>query len=582
MPRPGSSPSSRPARTTARSAQPWFLLALALLQIPLPAQQPLHGFVPRNTKGTNYFANLTSSFDNLLGSLPASGGQLAGQFDPALVNAEVGRAAASGLDSIRYFPCFYAWIADRQGFMNSLGQLAAICNQHGVKITYTLWSAIGMSRPALSADGVISPELWHELPGSLPGDPLNFQVYAGSIIRTILLNQEFLNLQGAFPPGEPSFFGVHVEPGNELIAQSGDYTAWPFGMAARIDAYLAEIATFFSSHPAGVQAFGSYDLFNEPNGGANTYNIPIANYIVFIKTTYDRVHAIHPNAQFTVGWAGSDAIVDVYEQALLAAGVQTTYYSVHSYAGGDIFERDVAARVQTARKRGVDLVCSEFYRTDFTAGGLAYQLAALRKLGAGGQMWGFIQGNTFNNYPPFGVHTLDGIYIPVANPAGPAPVLFLPNNPADRNAVEAWTAGTIATPEYTRLRILDQPEVLPAMDAVLHAGSTHTLAVTSSLTGQPVTLLRTDLSPVNIPCQPGAYHTCGLIPGIGPLLLTPQTTGQYLGVIPQSGVLLSPIHFDPSLAGMYVSLSAYVGIYPHHNFNQNTGELAESLLIMLL
>jgi hypothetical protein len=300
--------------------------------------------------------------------------------------------------------------------MNALAQLAAICNQHGVKITYVVWSAIGLNRAALSADGVVSNELWHELANTSPANAVNTQIYYGCLIRAILLNQEFLNFQGVFPPGEPYFFGVHHEPGNELIALSGDYTTWPFAMATRIDEYLDSIGSFFSSDPVGMQAFGSYDLFNEPNGGANVSNIPIGNYLSFIKTTYDLLFAIHPSAPFTVGWAGADQIVDAYETALVNLGMATTYYSVHSYAGGDTFDRELSARRAFASGRGVDLVCSEFYRTDFSAGTLKYQLATLNRLGAGGQMWGFIQGNTFVNYPPFGTYALDGIYIPVLDP----------------------------------------------------------------------------------------------------------------------------------------------------------------------
>lgn len=565
---------SRPSKLRASA-----FIAVLILALPTTLKAQATPFQPATTKGTNYFANLTLAIDNVLGSLPATGGALLGQFSPAIINAEIGRIAASGLTSIRFFPSFFGWIADKNAYMASLAQFAAICNQHNIKITYVVWSAIGLSRPALSSDGVISTELWHELAGTNPTDPTNVQVYNGALFRAILLNQEFVNFQGVLPPGEPYFFGVHHDPGNELIAMSGDYNTWPFGLAARVDEYLDAIASFFSSDPVGMQAFGSYDLFNEPNGGAAVNNIPLANYLTFIQTTYNALHNVHPGAHYTVGWAGSDEIVDAHEQTLLNMGVATTYYSVHSYAGGDIFDRDLSARSATAVARGVPLVCSEFYRTDFTAGTLKYQLATLDRLGAGGQMWGFIQGNTFNNFAPFGTYALDGIYIPVPDPTGPSPVAFFPNNLADRAAVEAWTAGTLAVGPYSRIRFPAAPGVLPNQDSALPVGANHVLQVSSTLVGQPALLLQTLVNPISLPCQLGDYVSCGIIPGLGPLLLLPQTQAIPLGVIPPSQALATPIFFPPQWSGLAISFQAYVGTYPHHNFTQNTGELTEGLLV---
>jgi hypothetical protein len=196
-------------------------------------------------------------------------------------------------------------------------------------------------------------------------------------------------------------------------------------------------------------------------------------------------------------------------------------------------------------------------------------------------MWGFIQGNTFVNYPPFGTYALDGIYIPVLDPQGPSPIAFYPNNPADLQAVEAWTAGTLVTGNYSRIGFPNTPMVMSDVDLALPVAVPHTFEVSSTLVGQPVILLETPLSPVGIPCQPGNYATCGIIPGLGPLILRPQSQAFNLGTIPGTQILAVPLTFPPQWAGLALNLQAYVGVYPHHNFTQNTGELTEPRIVFL-
>ena len=544
----------------------------------------LHGqatFTAADLKGTNIFGSMTVGLDNMFGMLSNGAAPLAGQFDYAIVDAEIGRLAASGLNSIRFFPSFFAYVTNPAGYMDTLRDFCNICNNHGIRITYVIWSAIGLSRPAPSADGVTSYELWHELIGTNPYATSNLQVYNGAATRAILLNNEFSLMQGVLPPGEPYFSGVHHDPGNELLAISGDYHAWPYSLDLRIDAYLTAIATFFTQDPAGIQAFFSYDLFNEPNGGANVYGAPLGNYLQFIKTTYDLLYGIHPNAEYTVGWAGAGSEADALENSLLQIGVTTTYYSVHSYAGGDTFERDMIARKAIADQRGVPLVCSEFYRTDFSAGTLKYQLAALANHGIGGQMWGFLQGNVFNNYDPYGFQALDGIYVPIPTPGPGAPVTFYPNNLQDVQAVSDWTSGSLSVGAYTRLRIQGLPEVLPYIDSLVPTGTNEVLQITSTRVGEPVLMLETAMAPSSLLCQATNIPTCNLIPGLGPILLEPQTQLHFLGTMPPSGSLNVPWSFPPAMSGSVMSLSVYVGNYPGQNFIQNTGELAEPLQFYL-
>jgi hypothetical protein len=430
-----------------------------------------------------------------------------------------------------------------------------------------VWTAIGLTYPATARDGQHSRELWHELINSDPAALTNPAVVHGAFFRANAMHAAFVAGGGALPAGEPHFSSVHLEPGNELIAMSGDDRTWPYQMRVRIDAYLTEIARFFTTDPAGMAAFASYDLMNEPNGFIG--QIPLSNYLEFLARTYDSLYSLHPQAAFTIGWAGAGPEIDTYDQQATAAGIGRTYLSFHSYAHGHPFDRDVAARASYGNALGLQSVVSEFYRPDWSAGTLSYSLASLTRWGVGAQMWGFLQGNCFHPFGLLGFQPIDGIYVPVTTGNPTNPVAFVPNNPTDVQSLQDWTTGIVNNQAFTAVHVTDL-QGLPATTLALN--QTYDVTLSSSRVGDPGVLLVT-LFPNGLPPQ---AQTSFLVPGAGFTIFEPSTLVLSVGAMPATRTLsLGGFGVDPALAGFVLTLSAYVGVYPGLAFAQNEGELTE-------
>ena len=547
------------------------LLACSLL----PAQEDAF---PYDIRGTNYTPVTSLAFNNVVAMIPERppGALIRGQFNAKLVQAELGRMAKSGVNNIRLLPSFYGYIADRVGYMSCLKTLARLCHERNISITYQVWSGVTSTAHAISADGVTSMELWHELIGSSVTDPYNFPVLGGALFRSAARQQLFISRGGTIPPGEPWLASIFAEPGNELLLMSGDYGTWPYNLKPRIDGYLDAIARFFSADPDGRLAFASYDLFNEADA---TQTVPPAHAIQFIKATYDRITRIHCEAEMTIGWALDDGSADALDQLAVAAGVERTYLSFHSYSKVDRFASLAAARKSYADSQGLPLVCSEFHRADFTAGVLKYQLDTISGLGMGAQIWSVIQTNHFIRLP-HGSYPVDGLYVPVQG-ATPGTLDFYVNNPADVQAFEDWTSGVLSAPPYTSLTVQD---AAGNPVTTVTAGSQYDVVVSSSRVGDPVLLLASPYTSPLPPCFAAGVALaagCVVIPGLGPSYVHAGTAAQVLGPLNASGVQLftGVIAPAPSLVGQALAVTAYVGYYPSGDFNQNVGEITMATIL---
>jgi len=531
---------------------------------------------PNNVRGTNYAPGTTVALNNVVAMLPIAspGAAIQGQFDPAIVSAELRRIRQSGINNIRLLPAFWGWVIDRAAYMSVLKTLSQLCNREGITITYQVWSAIRNTGEAMSADGIPSSDLWHELAFSSPSDPTNYTVLAGTLARSAVHQAEFIQSGGTLPPGEPWLASILAEPGNELMQMSGDYTVWPFQMATRIDMYLDAIATFFATDPDGRQAFASYDLFNEPDG-TPFLTVPAAHYVQFIKTTYDRIMLHHGSAEFCVGWSKADATASAHDQMILAAGVGRTYHSVHTYSTVDRFGSELAASKAYADAQGVPLVLSEFYRTDHSAGTLKYLLNEVQQIGIGAQVWGVIQSNHFVP-TAFGSYPLDGLHVGTPTGNSAQPLAFHPNNTADLMALEAWTSGTLTTPDYTSVAATDWTGT-PV--STITAGSPLDFSVSSSRIGDPILLIMTALAGAAPPPCFTSSLDCVVVPGLGPVIANASTTVLSLGTLGGTGTQTFPgvLAAPPGMTGGTLAISAYVGTYPTGDFNQNVGEFTGPL-----
>lgn len=553
-----------------------FAITLAAwLSVPLAGQV----LAPRDFRGTNYLPATTFGTDNVLGLLPHFNvhSPYAGNHFALHSRSEILKIGSAGFNTIRIFPSFYAWVIDPDGYFEALGDIARTCAAKDLKMTVVVWNAIGVTGSVKAADGVESSELWHELVhrGS---SSRREQVYLGAIRRAEAHNQLAQSIQ-AVPVSEPFAASLHVEPGNELFALGRDYRDWPYQISELIDRYLDQLGRFFAEHADAARVLASFDLFNEPNGG-ELLGIPVDAYIEFIKVTYDRLAARHPHAHYTVGWAGDDDDVDRLDDLLLTAGIGRTYVSIHSYSGVERTRRRLERRAAFAADLGVDLVVSEFYRTDLNAGVLKYILATIDELGMGGQIWGFLQTNTFTQFPPFGfAAALDGIYVPVASGNTANPIRYEINNPFDHVAVNQWVQGDLVVGPYSAMTIRDQN--YEEVDELV-AGQAYTVTFSSTQIQEPVLVLA-DLYTQTLPppCEYPNGTTCFLLPGLGLVYNEPTAFMFEAGTTDADGFLEVPgfLYFPPGAAGSTLSVNGYIGDGNLVNFSQNEGEALENRLI---
>ena len=517
---------------------------------------------PSQWKGTNYVPNVAQSTSSATMLLDADDPHAPGTYSPQIVEAEIVRLQASGVNSIRLLPSFYGWAINRAQFIQNLGHLSSTCHDAGISIVVQVWSAIGSIGSSASADGIDSRELWHEFFGTDPASPRNLGVYRGLVARNLNFARERRAAGGVLPELEPAWGTLLAEPGNELIALSGDDTQWPYQMHQRVEDYLADLGTFFSTDPEGSAALAGFDLFNEPDADPS---IPIAHYIQFIARTFNTLSAYCPTTEYTVGWARGEAYVDAYDQMLVTAGVGRTYHSFHSYDPAETFAEMLAGRKLYADGLGIPLVVSEFHRSDWTAGVLRHSLEAIQSNGVGAQIWAVLQTNTFFSYHG-STFAIDGLYVP-----SPDGLTFTVNNPFDTSAFEQWTAGSLYAPPYLSYEVAGAGQNPGAMPTV-NAGASYDLNVTSSLAGFPV-VLRVAPMPRGSVCAPGA-PLCGIFPGIG-WLPDPLTTATLLlGLTDVTGAAAFAGAFPPlGLPGEELDVVVYVGQFPIGDWNQHIGEV---------
>lgn len=519
---------------------------------------------PDQWRGTNYVPNLAQSTSSATMMLDAGDPYMPGSYDSTIVAAEIARLQSAGVNSIRLLPSFYGWVINRSQYLANLDDLCQQCAAANISVVIQVWSAIGATEAAPSLDGATSPELWHELVGSSPTAVTNLEVYRGWDRRQTNFQRD-RNSRGSLPPGEPGWATLLAEPGNELIAMSGDPFMWPYAMAARVEGYLNDLGSYFSSSAPGAAALAGFDLFNEPDAWPW---IPIANYVEFIGFTYDRLVVACPSAQYCVGWARGDASVDGFDQMLVAAGVGRTYHSFHSYENPEVFRHEVIDRKAYADSQGLPLVVSEFHRTDWTAGVLRHLLDAVTDNGAGGQIWAVIQTNTFYTYHGR-THGIDGLYIPT-----PDGLSFAVNNPKDTAAFLEWTAGTLAPPPLLDAQIVgaSAASVTQASPPAVAAGVSHDVSVTSALPGVPA-IMRIAPMPTGAGCAASAQN-CQIFPGIGWLPDPLGTATVFLGLTDVTGAVYAPGAFTPFGApGQELVVTTYAGLYPVDDWNRNQGEI---------
>jgi hypothetical protein len=382
-------------------------------------------------RGTNYMPSSGGGLDSVTGLLsywypppprPSRRGMCA--FSLSQIASEIRMMQSARINNIRLIGSFYGWVIHRRMYMDNLAQLAVLCSQHGISITYQVWTTTQVALGPLINVLRVTPPL-------ASGE--NLQLLRNINYADTLYDATFPR---PLPPGEDWAASIYSEPGNEFFLVYGtDYRQWPLRLPSLIQAYLKDIGTFFGRDPRGIYVFESYDLFNEPDTLKPAQNPTRTFRLIADSYALLAVHHRGGSPSCTVGFAGNGlptmALFDVLRRPPYS--VPLSYFSYHIYPGFGsalkTFKNSAQALVVAGRRRGVRVVCSEFEGVYYTPKLLPEYLSILEGMGIDGQMWGFIQSNYFARGVP-----VDGVVVPIwpGNFVGPESFWI-----SDRRAVDA-------------------------------------------------------------------------------------------------------------------------------------------------
>lgn len=331
----------------------------------------------KDLRGTNYVVTTATARNNV--QMWLNPGPLNGYFNIAIVDQEIGFLAAHGLNSVRVFGSFYAYVIDRTEYLTNLRRLLKSCRKHGIYVTFIVWDVFGL-------DGLEVPVLASSM---MAGNP------SARIIQ--IVNAEMANLAKT-QPTLPSGWGGSwfASPGNHFLVTHQDPTYWPSAMKTYADDYMDDIANVFDKE--FKDTFLSYDLVNEPDNlnFLTPVNTPVMLHIVVKVAAYSmqRILKNHSTAKFTIGSASAFLGISMNRKLKSGSNRGMDYLTYHDYHTGYGFD----LRAYHARALGdleqLEVVCSECF-TAARQGHLQHLLGSLDIAGVGGQIWGAIQDRIF-------------------------------------------------------------------------------------------------------------------------------------------------------------------------------------------
>lgn len=358
---------------------------------------------------------------------------------------------------------FWAWLANSAKYWTTMESIAETCLRLGISITYVVWNTTEAGPPALKS-------LWDLIPRSIRGTPDGARILKRVWDRAVAWDQ--LQRRALFPASdvflldEPWFGGHHSEPGNFYFTNPDVVRASAPAFDDFVDLYLAELGERLSRPGSvGRRVLASYDLFNESDDLFGRAAVPIPRVLDFIYRTYKILWEQHnqnnaPEPPCTVGWAGPTGRLFglSLSDLVVSSGTPLAYFSTHSYDPNvSSFRANLAIAVRDAQLAGKPYVCSEVWNSNIL--NIDGHLQALLGLGAGGQMWGYLESNVFFSRVTFAHNIPDGIVVPtlqyphrwkIAWPTGQELSFPISNRTgvdrtADQVAIRRWS-GTLSIP----------------------------------------------------------------------------------------------------------------------------------------
>ncbi len=410
---------------------------------------------PLDIRGTNYILASTLGNRFPMGWIPKTLTRYepfaSGFYSERDVSAELRQIAALGLNNIRVFGSFWAWMVDRARYVQVLDSFTRLCVNNGLSVTYVFWSSTSVTGnmipllEKLGALGLIAPPTIGRYPSLLP----------------ILASASASGTGLPMPKGEPWNGGAFEEPGRELFDLP--LSAWvPPSLANNVRAYVDDVARYYAG-PIGRIAFQSFDLFNEPDPIFERHPRQSrsrfgreANLVGFIAATKAVASAAGiRNYADTVGWGGLGSNIKFHGRGGL---LPVTYVSSHLYRSPVALRSSIMRNRELARGVGCPYVVSEFWeKRPFSPGPqpLGPHVQVLSEFLVGGQMWGLIESNSFIDGREFdGVvrparhYWQPGVPVTRSVPWSKRDLTFIstPSVPADLGALRAWARRRVLQP----------------------------------------------------------------------------------------------------------------------------------------
>lgn len=414
----------------------------------------------KDLRGTNYVVTSATARNNV--QMWLNPGPLNGYFDAAVVDQEIGFLAAHGLNTVRVFGSFYAYVINRTEYLTNLKIFLKSCRTHGIYVTFIVWDVFGL-------DGLEVPVLSSSM---MAGNP------STRIIQ--ILGTEMANLARNQPTLPPGWGGIwFASPGNQFLITHQDPTYWPAAMKAQADAYMDDIAIVFNKEYKDT--FLSYDLVNEPDNliYLTSVNKPVMLHIVVKLSAYSmqRILKVHSTAKFTIGSASAYLGITMNQKLKSSNHRGMDYLTYHDYQTGYGFDLRALHARALANLEQLEVVCSECF-TAARQGHLHHILGSLDAAGVGGQIWGAIQDRIFvvrydqafyRLYPanPTRWWVNDtGVFKPVADSKQPTGWRYEAKNKAFARALSVWANQETSTwNQWPELKIVS---LLPNLDPQIY------------------------------------------------------------------------------------------------------------------
>ena len=270
------------------------------------------------------------------------------RFNPEILEREIGFAKGLGLDALRVFLSFDAYLASATGFLENVRHFADRCLERGLRVIAVTLDACGTERPESGEQWLPLREAWERAVGC-GREALGLSAAAAHGVEALAGRDLPGDVEVPYAGNPATIFwqGWRQSPGNSRLGES-----W----RPRVRAYLESLVGTLGGHPAML----AWDVMNEPRL-TNAFYLGAVDVLSFLKWACQTLAELGPSAPLTVGCIFPEEMGQYDELTEGALGL----LSCHSYARGEELDRYLERAKGIAQGRGKPWLLTECGNWEF-------------------------------------------------------------------------------------------------------------------------------------------------------------------------------------------------------------------------